>query len=73
MKKRNLKSLRLTKKTISSFNQKLNGGAAQSGFLSCKPAEPEPVTQLGETGCADTRINWCDSRFGGCPSYYCPR
>jgi hypothetical protein len=70
MKKQNLKSLKLSKNTISSF-QELIGGKEQSGGLGCLPPPPPPVTQP-YAGCNDTKNNWCDSRFGGCDSYYCP-
>ncbi|MBC8756838.1 hypothetical protein H2O64_19345 [Kordia sp. YSTF-M3] len=69
MKKKNLKSLTLTRKTISNLHEVLKGGAV-SGYLSCKPVEV-PLTQ-NKPGCNDTKVNWCDSRFGGCDSYYCP-
>ncbi|EDP96011.1 hypothetical protein U8527_13970 [Kordia algicida OT-1] len=70
MKKKNLKSLKLTKKTISHFHE-LAGGKDQSGGLSCLPPPPPPPTRP-YLGCIDTKNNWCDSRFGGCDSYYCP-
>lgn len=71
MKKKNLKVLTLKKKVVSDLQEIIRGGLDASGALSCKPAEPEPVTILGQGGCRDTRVNWCDSRFGGCQSYYC--
>ncbi|PTX63006.1 hypothetical protein C8N46_102407 [Kordia periserrulae] len=73
MKKKSLKSLKLTKNTISNFKRSVTGGLqeAQSEILSCLPPPPPPVTQP-YTGCQDTVNNWCDSRFGGCPTYYCP-
>jgi len=73
MKKRNLKNLKLTKSRISNLQKALNGGLkdAQSEILSCLPPPPPPVTQP-YAGCNDTINNWCDSRFGGCNSYYCP-
>lgn len=69
MKKKNLKTLAFAKKTISSLEKvTLNGGANTSGFLSCKkPIEPVTV----QLGCRDSVHNWCDSRFGGCQTYYC--
>lgn len=73
MKKKNLKSLKLTKNTISNFDEAVRGGLqdAASEILSCLPPAPAPVTRP-YAGCNDTKNNWCDSRFGGCDSYYCP-
>ncbi|WP_046744680.1 hypothetical protein [Kordia zhangzhouensis] len=70
MKKKNLKALTLTKKTVSNLKELSLNGGANSGYLSCKPPA-EPVTMANQAGCKDTKYNWCDSRFGGCQSYYC--
>jgi hypothetical protein len=69
MKKQNLKVLTFSKSTISKLEAKtLHGGANTSGFLSCKkPIEPVTV----QVSCKDSVHNWCDSRFGGCNTYYC--
>lgn len=71
MKKKSLKTLNLSRSTVSNLKELSLNGGANSGALSCQ--EPvEPVTMANQLGCKDTKRNWCDSRFGGCNSYYCP-
>lgn len=66
MKKKSFKGLNLKKQTVTNLTVKeVKGGAAGSGFLSCI----EPVETL-DAGCSN---HMCDSRLGGCPTYYCPR
>lgn len=62
MKKKNLKVLLLSKRTVSDL-QTIIGGA-KTGGMSCRP----PVKPLTDV-CNNTN-GTCDSRLGGCPSYY---
>ncbi|WP_298424312.1 hypothetical protein [uncultured Kordia sp.] len=66
MKKRNLKSLKLNKKSISNFNVQRGGALSDSKTdeLLCVP----PI-QTFDAGCSN---HMCDSRLGECPTYYCP-
>jgi len=59
MKKKSLKSLRLNKKSISSLANQIKGG----DFVD---ASSDPNTFV--KACSN---HMCDSRLGGCPSYYC--
>ncbi|WP_046757498.1 hypothetical protein [Kordia jejudonensis] len=59
MKKRNLNSLTLNKKSISDLN--INGGFRQAD-------ESGNSNKTHEAACSNYI---CDSRLGGCPSYYC--
>lgn len=74
--KKKIKTLVLKKKTISDLHKMVRGGEQVSGGMSCKtytqaPLPPlPPIITIGD-GCSDTVHNWCDSRFGGCRSYYC--
>ncbi|XLS29337.1 hypothetical protein ACJD0Z_00615 [Flavobacteriaceae bacterium M23B6Z8] len=64
MKKKSFKGLSLKKQTVTNLTE-VKGGRDASGFLSCI----EPVKTL-DAGCSN---HMCDSRLGGCPTYYCPR
>jgi hypothetical protein len=73
MKKRNLKSLKLSKNTISAFETLKGGnGLDGSGGLGCLPPPNPPLTKPF-AGCDDTINNYCDSRLTGCYSYFCPQ
>jgi len=67
MKKRNFKNLNLNKKSISKLDNNIKGGLEDLKddthlTFTC----PEPNTF--EKACSN---HMCDSRLGGCPSYYC--
>lgn len=67
MKKKNLKSLSLNKKLVSNLTEGVTGGLA-SGNMMCVTNSCPTNTLNG--GCSN---HMCDSRLGGCPSYYyCP-
>lgn len=71
--KKKIKTLVLKKNTISDLQENVKGGEQASGGIICKTytqAPPSPIT-IPADGCRDTVNNWCDSRFGGCDSYYC--
>ncbi|WP_298517655.1 hypothetical protein [uncultured Kordia sp.] len=72
--KKKMKTLVLKKKTISDLQEFVRGGEQASGGMSCKTytqAPPPPITKPAFS-CRDTVHGWCDSRFGGCDTYYCP-
>lgn len=68
MKKKNLNSLSLNKKLVSNLNKAV-GGAAGSGNMMCVSYGGCPTDSL-VAACSN---HMCDSRLGGCKSYYyCP-
>ncbi|WP_046755094.1 hypothetical protein [Kordia jejudonensis] len=64
MKKKNLKSLRLNKKLVSNLSDEVTGGAASGNMLCVTNGCP---TNTLIAACSN---HMCDSRLGGCPSYY---
>lgn len=67
MKKKSLKNLSLNKKLVSNLNDAV-GGAAGSGNMMCVTNGCPTNTLIA--ACSN---HMCDSRLGGCPSYYyCP-
>jgi len=67
MKKKNLSSLSLNKKLVSNLNETV-GGVAGSGNMLCVTNGCPTNTLIA--ACSN---HMCDSRLGGCPSYYyCP-
>ncbi|MFK7750669.1 MAG: hypothetical protein AB8B65_19920 [Kordia sp.] len=65
MKKKNLKNLSLSKKLVSNLNgQSAKGGA--SGHPMCVTGDCPTNTLIA--ACSN---HMCDSRLGGCPTYYC--
>ncbi|WP_298515630.1 hypothetical protein [uncultured Kordia sp.] len=65
MKKREVKSLRLSKKLVSNLtNNAIKGGG--SGYPMCVTNGCPTITLV--EACSN---HMCDSRLGGCPSYYC--
>ena len=71
--KKKIKTLVLKKKTISDLQKIIKGGEVDnaSGGILCKPNPIPPIITIPADSCRDTVRNWCDSRFGGCNSYYC--
>jgi hypothetical protein len=73
--KKKKKTLILKKKTISDLQKNIKGGEEDnaSGGILCKTytEAPLPPITIPADACRDTVRNWCDSRFGGCDSYYC--
>ncbi len=71
--KKKVKILVLKKKTISDLQETVKGGEQASGGIICKTytQAPLPPITIPADACRDTVRNWCDSRFGGCRSYYC--
>jgi hypothetical protein len=70
MKKKNFKGLSLRKQTVTNLTG-VKGGAAGSEFASCITyTRPKTYTETLDAGCSN---HMCDSRLGGCPTYYCPR
>lgn len=65
MKKKNLNSLSLNKKLVSNLNETV-GGAAGSGNMLCVTNGCPTNTLIA--ACSN---HMCDSRLGGCKSYYC--
>ena len=66
MKKKNFKSLQLNKNAVSNLEGTVKGGrvvALGSGNMLCV----DPV-ETYDKACSN---HMCDSRLGGCPSYYC--
>ncbi len=67
MKKKNLKNLSLNKKLVSNLTDEVTGGLASGNMLCVTNGCP---TNTLNAGCSN---HMCDSRLGGCPSYYyCP-
>ncbi|WP_340064295.1 hypothetical protein [Ascidiimonas aurantiaca] len=68
MKKKHLKGLMLRKSQISSLNvDKLTGGGSE--FASCLSYTTQTCVETRDAGCSN---HMCDSRLGGCKTYYCP-
>ncbi len=71
--KKKIKVLTLNKKTVSDLQKSIKGGEADnaSGGILCQTNPTPPIITWPADSCRDTVRNWCDSRFGGCHSYYC--
>ncbi|MGH1385763.1 hypothetical protein [Kordia sp.] len=65
MKKKNLKNLSLSKKLVSNLNEQAVRGGGSGHPMCVSDACP---TKTLEKVCSN---HMCDSRLGGCPSYYC--
>ena len=68
MKKKNLKGLSLNKKTISKLQLKNTYGGVMIGATETMATCPDPETY--NAACSNYM---CDSRLGGCKTYYCPK
>lgn len=69
--KKKIKTLTLNKKIVSDLQKNVKGGEEASGGILCRPNPTPPIITIPADSCRDTVRNWCDSRFGGCHSYYC--
>lgn len=66
MKRQKIKSLSLNKKSISNLENQINGGGIDLNETHLTYTCPKPNTFV--KACSN---HMCDSRLGGCPSYYC--
>lgn len=66
MKKQKIKNLNLNKNSISNLEHSIYGGGIDMEETHLTYTCPKPNTH--ERACSNYI---CDSRLGGCPSYYC--
>ena len=77
MKKKEIKGLALRKVQIANIGNTIKGGLEGGSLAQCSEVMscisyscPPTHTQTMDAGCSN---HMCDSRLGGCPTYYCPK